>query len=651
MCAVLLACLLPRVASAICVGDCNGDGKVTIDELLRGVGIILGRFPIEPCAALDCMQTGTVSIACLIQGVNNALVGCPIEPVAFTAELDAQGPALLLTPATALQGETTYAVVLTGGVTDAAARPLQAAAAFLALKGRDELPDGGPTALFEADVEAPGNPYPDGRLVRGDGVEIPDRFALRGLGDSAELATARGVLRTTAEAIGAAARFSTTAPIRIALSAPVDLATVNSGSVHFFARPDGQLTLAPLLQDLEKRGIAAGTVALAISFPTQTIESDLLAVRDRLDERLAAGTLRVILTDPDPSDDLVIGVFHPGDPEFSDFFAMNPDVGTLVHGLLPSPDFRGAGNVFDPRKLSGETPAVDSLLDFYLTVPATAGPHRVVMLQHGFAGDNNFGLTAANELARVGLAGIAITAVSHGRRGNVFDLLSAAPLQVRDIFRQTNADQMAVARAIQAGIDIDGDAVPDIEPSRFGYLGVSLGGILGATFIALEPSLQMAVLNVAGGRVAFLGDNPGTRPIYSQYYAMQAQLGIDSPEFEVFRQRLLELGQQALDPGDPLNFARRWHLAPYPGFAPRRVLMQEGIGDNLVANDSTEALAIAGGLAAQQPMSDPNGVSGLWRFEPPGGHGIFARADVRAQAFRFLASDGTEIAAPAAPAP
>jgi hypothetical protein len=258
-----------------------------------------------------------------------------------------------------------------------------------------------------------------------------------------------------------------------------------------------------------------------------------------------------------------------------------------------------------------------------------------------------FGLTAATAGASVSPG--SPSPPSHGRRGNVFDLLSAAPLQVRDIFRQTNADQMAVARAIQAGIDIDGDSVPDIEPSRFGYLGVSLGGILGATFIALEPSLQMAVLNVAGGRVAFLGDNPGTRPIYSQYYATLAQLDITSPEFEVFRQRLLELGQQALDPGDPLNFARRWHLAPYPGFAPRRVLMQEGIGDNLVANDSTEALAIAGGLSAQQPMSDPNGLSGLWRFDPPGGHGIFSRADVRAQAFFFIDTAATEIDTPPAP--
>jgi len=123
------------------------------------------------------------------------------------------------------------------------------------------------------------------------------------------------------------------------------------------------------------------------------------------------------------------------------------------------------------------------------------------------------------------------------------------------------------------------------------------------------------------------------------------QLDVQDPQFEVFLQRLLELGQQGLDSADPLDYARRWQRDPFPGFAPRRVLMQEGIGDQLVSNDSTEALAAAGGLVAQRAMSNPAGVSGLWRFDPPGGHGIFSRSDVREQAFRFLGSGGTVILA------
>jgi len=286
------------------------------------------------------------------------------------------------------------------------------------------------------------------------------------------------------------------------------------------------------------------------------------------------------------------------------------------------------------------------LLDFYLTLPDAPGPHRTVILQHGFGRDNRFVLGVANELAQAGLAGIGISAVSHGRRGNPLDLLSSTALQMRDILRQTVADQLALARSIAAGIDADGDGTSDLQADGFDYLGVSLGGILGATFIAVEPAVQSAVLNVAGGRVAFLGDNPGTRAIYTQYLATQAGLDLQSPEFEVFLQRMLALGQQALDPADPLNFAPRWRTEPFPGFAPRRVLMQEGIGDALVSNASTEALAVAGGLEADRAMEDADGVAGLWRFDPPGGHSIFGRSDVRGQAFEFLRSRGTRIIAP-----
>jgi pimeloyl-ACP methyl ester carboxylesterase len=60
-----------------CVGDCNGDGNVTVDEMVRGIGITLGTIEIEVCEALDCQGTGSTSISCVIQAVNNAIAGCP----------------------------------------------------------------------------------------------------------------------------------------------------------------------------------------------------------------------------------------------------------------------------------------------------------------------------------------------------------------------------------------------------------------------------------------------------------------------------------------------------------------------------------------------------------------------------------------------
>ena len=58
-----------------CVGNCNGDGVVTIDELILGVNIVLELRPVDACPAFANSQ-GMVDIAQLIKGVNNALGGC-----------------------------------------------------------------------------------------------------------------------------------------------------------------------------------------------------------------------------------------------------------------------------------------------------------------------------------------------------------------------------------------------------------------------------------------------------------------------------------------------------------------------------------------------------------------------------------------------
>jgi len=59
-----------------CVGDCNRNGVVTIDELVTGVGIALETAPINRCYALDTDGTRTVQINELVEGASHALEGC-----------------------------------------------------------------------------------------------------------------------------------------------------------------------------------------------------------------------------------------------------------------------------------------------------------------------------------------------------------------------------------------------------------------------------------------------------------------------------------------------------------------------------------------------------------------------------------------------
>lgn len=79
---VLLASVATANADAVaqtCVGDCNGDGSVEINELIVGVNIALGALPIAECPSFDNGE-GQVPIDRLVLAVSNALNGCGGSP-------------------------------------------------------------------------------------------------------------------------------------------------------------------------------------------------------------------------------------------------------------------------------------------------------------------------------------------------------------------------------------------------------------------------------------------------------------------------------------------------------------------------------------------------------------------------------------------
>ena len=80
---------LPARAQSL-AGDCNGDGAVTVDELVTGVNIALGTTPLSACAAFDRNGDGQVTVDELIEAVNNALAGPPPEQLAFVVTTDFQ---------------------------------------------------------------------------------------------------------------------------------------------------------------------------------------------------------------------------------------------------------------------------------------------------------------------------------------------------------------------------------------------------------------------------------------------------------------------------------------------------------------------------------------------------------------------------------
>lgn len=59
-----------------CVGDCNEDGVVTVDEILLGVSIALGAAPMSVCPSYDVDSNGALTVDELISAVDGALRGC-----------------------------------------------------------------------------------------------------------------------------------------------------------------------------------------------------------------------------------------------------------------------------------------------------------------------------------------------------------------------------------------------------------------------------------------------------------------------------------------------------------------------------------------------------------------------------------------------
>jgi hypothetical protein len=67
----------PTPTPGPCVGDCDDDSAVRVDELVYGLGIALGYSPLEDCRSFDVDGRGNVTIDELVVAVGATLFGCP----------------------------------------------------------------------------------------------------------------------------------------------------------------------------------------------------------------------------------------------------------------------------------------------------------------------------------------------------------------------------------------------------------------------------------------------------------------------------------------------------------------------------------------------------------------------------------------------
>ena len=194
-----------------------------------------------------------------------------------------------------------------------------------------------------------------------------------------------------------------------------------------------------------------------------------------------------------------------------------------------------------------------------------------------------------------------------------------------DRVQQGILDQLVVGQALVApgGLftspDFESGGTPLYDPSHLYYDGNSMGGIYGATLMALEPDITRGVLGVPGMDFDLL--------IYrsSDYESQLGSFGLDTAYDSAYPDPVtrllgLDLVQMLWDRADPDGFVTHLTSDPLPDTPPHQVLLQVAYGDHQVANIATETEARSAGIPVVWPAlgadrsPDPEPFWGLWQL-------------------------------------
>jgi hypothetical protein len=417
--------------------------------------------------------------------------------------------------------------------------------------------------------------------------------------------------------------------------------------------------LLPVLNYLhDEYDLGPDSLALVDVFTTVATTDDLVAI----EHRLSSGELTPGLPVFDrPLGNLETGIFAEGTPQFADLIGAPTSSNTSAVGIgyFESFDFRAHANgAFDPGRVNGPTIPTTNKVDFYMTIPKAPKPangYPIVLFGHGLGGSGR-DVARITELGQnVPIVGIGISALQHGRRGNVTKFFVLGNIATtREYFRQTVADFLQVIRMIQVAHDAGIAPFRDIDPQHIQYLGGSLGGIMGTPFMAVAPDVQVGVLSVPGGGLPNILASRDIGMLLEPLLALTVGIPPDSPYFATFLHRFQQTSQWALESADPINYAPHI-IVPgeqLPGAPVKSILMHEGVVDSTVPNRTTDDLALAmrlPDLNLTRGCMNPSGCNGIWRFlmtdygkGPLDGHTVTAIVpQATQQAFDYLTSFGT----------
>ncbi len=263
------------------------------------------------------------------------------------------------------------------------------------------------------------------------------------------------------------------------------------------------------------------------------------------------------------------------------------------------------------------------------------GGWPVIIHSHGTTGDRFSHLTGGNLrpgflAANRGFLSIGIPQPFHGDRwpdGNetlegLYSFNYFNPESGRTTFRQGALDTVTLIEFVRRQMSQGGDlaqAYPHlrINPDEIYFVGHSQGGITGAIALPSTQGIKGWVLSGAGGGLSMTVMQRENPMIIRDAVltALGAPEGTDLFEMHP----LIGMVQMLAETTDPINYARYW-MGGGSGDA-ASILLTEGIRDEQTPADTSEALAVAGGLPIARPYQEREvlgmGLAGLSPLETP----------------------------------
>ena len=285
----------------------------------------------------------------------------------------------------------------------------------------------------------------------------------------------------------------------------------------------------------------------------------------------------------------------------------------LFNGTHDSPNFLtdGESDFSIINRDGSDRPVLDGTYDanFSAIIPACVQtaqlPVPVVIFGHGLFGsaedylDDNLAQDIANDYCFVILAGdwigltnrqVVSAAYSSNDLNRSLALVEKLEQAVINFIALT---QLAIG-PLSTAPEFRLNGEPIFDTSRVYYLGASLGGIMGGTFMAYDPVIERGALGVPGGAWSLMIER-------SFAWTPLQVASIAAYEDQYLYQQNVALLALSMERSDPVTTSNNVINDPLPGVPAKQLLLWEAMEDSLVSNLSTEMMGRSYGIPVCGP--------------------------------------------------